>query len=595
MGYLNGEKIFGVIRTEHVSTVDDELSLVSENPVQNKVVTNALNKKLGVNYYINQYNYSTMLPDLDDVLDNNIYIIENSIANDIRNKPNSLPDGICLFECYKTSLNTTFTSFVWEQKITNIIKNKVFFRTKLGQNYSWGSWEEVGYKNNYLVNQYSTTNLTDFNNASQTEYYFITDLSLSISNKPDGATQGFGTLYNYRFFYGSSYNGRMQILECYALNKVFTRYKFDDDNNWSSWVDSSIKPIKDITWLNPDTYSSYVTNWNDIKDQSQYYIFNNSVWNGIQNSPDGADSQGILICYGKNYYTQSIYSSTQVVIIGAKIFSRHYLSHTNVWSDWSKYPETRTKITIGASANADYSDLKTGLDYAFSKENCDVYIEDGIYDLSSSIGTIGQGIHIGKNNKYYFSSNSKVICNYTGNDTTIQDENSIFASFQGYGDFEIYNLTAEASNIRYIIHDDNGGTSEKPNRHIFNGCNLKLDNTNHPNKDTYYHCIGGGLGVDSYIELNSCIMNSVYVPSGKADAQYHGNTGNNETAQGGKSNLIVKNCYFTHTFSVQNPNNETQKKQLIFSGNSVSYDLLLVNTSTDYWEIYKWNNEIRNS
>ncbi len=46
MGYINGNKVFQVVRTEHILSVDDELSTVSENPVQNKVVTQALNGKV---------------------------------------------------------------------------------------------------------------------------------------------------------------------------------------------------------------------------------------------------------------------------------------------------------------------------------------------------------------------------------------------------------------------------------------------------------------------------------------------------------------------------------------------------------------------
>ena len=137
-----------------------------------------------------------------------------------------------------------------------------------------------------------------------------------------------------------------------------------------------------------------------------------------------------------------------------------------------------------------------------------------------------------------------------------------------------------------------GGTRLSKYIHKYINCNIKIDNTNHPNGNTYFHCIGGGLGNNGTICIDSCEFNSVYTkPENISDVQYHGNW--NETQVDGHSCIYIKNCYFAHTMSISSPNTESKKKYLMFTNNSISSDLHLNNTSEDYWEIRKWNNEIR--
>ena len=77
------------------------------------------------------------------------------------------------------------------------------------------------------------------------------------------------------------------------------------------------------------------------------------------------------------------------------------------------------------------------------------------------------------------------------------------------------------------------------------------------------------------------------------DVQYHGNWANTSTTQNGHCKLFVIDCYFEHTFSISAPNYETNKKYLMFNGNSCSSGLKYNDTSSTYWDIKQWNNEVR--
>lgn len=259
----------------------------------------------------------------------------------------------------------------------------------------------------------------------------------------------------------------------------------------------------------------------------------------------------------------------------------------------SKYLENeREKVYIGA--NEEFTTIMDGFNYAYSKGSCDVYICEGVYEIPQSvIESYYLGIDIGNNNRYYFSSKAKIIANYQGTNVDVQSEFSIF--YNEGGNFEMYNLTAEASNIRYIIHDECGGSyleNTSAYTHKYINCNMTLDNTNALTTD-YYHCIGGGLGKNGEIVIENCYFNSVKVDSNnQSDVSYHGNWDNTRTD--GHAKIFITNSYFEHTLALSSPNTETQKKYVLFTGNSIKSDIILNSTTTDYWDIKKWNNDIRN-
>ena len=550
--------------------------------------------------FLNQY-YITPLTDLDNAPDNSLFVISDNNACNIANKPQyfRVDDHLstCLFYSYLTSYSGG--TKVKTQVYKSLVDDVVFYRNKFGTG-AWGSWTQDGVKyKNYFVNSGNYTSvLTDLNNAKINSTYVISLNGTTISNLPGSLSSSENVVLETITSY---YISTVQVLYQYLYSRIspdvmYTRIKIGD-NAWGAWTNLS----KTNIFINYYSYADDLPDLNNAKKNIMYYLNGlESYYSNVSNLPSGVNTgDAILQTYSTMYQNNTeCLVQTLVSKSSGKTFGRNKIG-TGAWGSWTQWgisPNGRNKIVIGSSASADYSSLVSGFQAAANQGNCDVYIEDGTYDVSSQIGSIGTGLVLGKNNKYFFSSNSKVVCNYTGDDETILTENSIFKSNMNDGDFELHNLTAEASRIRYIVHDENGSEqAQHISRHIYYGCKFTFDNTNNPYKDTYFHCIGGGLGSATEIVIDSCIFNSVYVPNGKADAQYHGNWASTTAAQNGKANLIVKNSYFAHTFSISSPNIETQKKQLIFSGNSVAYDLYYNATSDAYWDVYKWNNEIRGS
>lgn len=241
-----------------------------------------------------------------------------------------------------------------------------------------------------------------------------------------------------------------------------------------------------------------------------------------------------------------------------------------------------------------FNDIVDGFNYAFSKGNCDVYIE-GVWELNDYLNKVdtNKGIRIGNNNHYFFASDSKITFTYTGSNTNISNVTSAFISMRGFGDFEMYNATIECSNVRYCVHDDNGGVSSSnlpliSYTHKYINCNMKLTRPNTPENT---HCIGGGIGEDGYVVIDGCLFNSVNSQNG--DVSFHGNWSFNAYSIASKFNMFITNCYFEHTLQLVSPDPETTPKNLLFANNSISESIILNDTDTTKWNIKQWNNEIR--
>lgn len=251
----------------------------------------------------------------------------------------------------------------------------------------------------------------------------------------------------------------------------------------------------------------------------------------------------------------------------------------------------REKVVI--ASDGDFNDIFDGFEYAFKNKNCDVYINES-FDLTTILSNmvLFRGLRIGGNNKYIFSSKAIISFNYTGTDADILTYMAMFISRRGYGDFELYNLKAECSNIEYVVHDENGGIDTNefiPYIHKYINCNMTItrDIQTYPQ----VHCIGAGNGEAGYVVIDGCVFNGV--DSLYGDVGFHGNWINNSYSSQGKFNLIVTNSYFEHTLYLHDPDPENTPKQVLFTNNSISENLM--NTSASgKWDIKEWNNILRN-
>lgn len=250
----------------------------------------------------------------------------------------------------------------------------------------------------------------------------------------------------------------------------------------------------------------------------------------------------------------------------------------------------RHKITI--EHTDDINDFYNSMKSVYEIGNCDVYIRGGDYVYTDSfcdmlMDSNEKGILIGKNNRYFFDSKARLICDYRGSKESTSNLFVLNTTYDGVGYFELHNLTLLASNVCYGIHDEYRGRNE-PYRNVYEHCFIKVDNTGYSSGAYATNkCIGGGLGANSEVIIDGCYFEAT--TDDLEDVSYHGNT--NDT-----SHLLVKNSYFKHTLALNTPVSQTDEKTLIFCGNSLGQELYYQSEEArSAWNVFAWNNEIRNS
>lgn len=204
--------------------------------------------------------------------------------------------------------------------------------------------------------------------------------------------------------------------------------------------------------------------------------------------------------------------------------------------------------TIHVGAGEEFTSLLEAILYATKFMDSKVYVKSGTYNLISEFqnyyGTSFfdeydansvKGIILKNRVKIYFSSNARVDFKYTGSNKYV---NSLFSPFNAgeYG-FELHNLTLEAKNCRYPIHDERY-TSYDSYNNIYDNCNIYLDNSNNANWQSK-QCIGGGLGFAGNIEIKNCIFDSVNGTDDNGGVTYH-----NCSLSGAKSNVVITGNLF---------------------------------------------------
>ncbi len=192
--------------------------------------------------------------------------------------------------------------------------------------------------------------------------------------------------------------------------------------------------------------------------------------------------------------------------------------------------------------------LKEGLEIACQHKDSIVYVDEGTYDIIEEYGeeyfknyvysANDCGIILKNNVNVIFSPNTKVICNYTGDNHDIM---FYFSPFNvGVGGFRVENLNIECSRVRYCVHDDLGmfGNSHDFTKTEYQNCNMYLDNSQNTARESY-NCIGGGLPYNGEVVINGCIFESTAVSPKYGGVDYHQNGAN-----GAKSKSLITNCYF---------------------------------------------------
>lgn len=257
-------------------------------------------------------------------------------------------------------------------------------------------------------------------------------------------------------------------------------------------------------------------------------------------------------------------------------------------------------IYVEKDGTGNFTTLKEALEYSLVHPFTTIYVGNGTYDLIEEFGNdyftnfTGEsraGLKLDNYVHIIFSSNAKVICNYTGDNDKIKKDFSPFNTIAGgqqQKGFILENLNLECSNVRYAMHDETSGQAN-PYRNVYKNCRMVIDNSD--NTQGYPQCIGGGLGSSAEIIIENCYFESIHTDQTYDIVSYH-NGGN------GKSNIVVTGCYFAgkDRCRCSNSGSATEVSIMMVSNCSLGAEPRIIDEvsgANQNMRLIKWNNEIR--
>ncbi len=262
-------------------------------------------------------------------------------------------------------------------------------------------------------------------------------------------------------------------------------------------------------------------------------------------------------------------------------------------------------VTVKKDGTGDFTTLKEALAYAKDNSDLTIKVYKGTYDLIEEFGedyfanltgpSTRQGLQLRNGVHLIFSSGSKVVCHYKGDNDIVKTSFSPFNFMAGTKGFTLENLTLEASNVRCAINEEAGG-AETPNmyKNTYKNCKITIDNSN--NEVWRQHtCIGGGLGTHGEIIIENCSFIDMYNVNTTVNTVNYRN-GKNE---GAKSRIIVTGCYFSDntTFRLSYYGNSTEITEAYVSNCSMTHKPFVSSETSEYTienvKLVQWNNEIR--
>ena len=254
--------------------------------------------------------------------------------------------------------------------------------------------------------------------------------------------------------------------------------------------------------------------------------------------------------------------------------------------------------------NREYTKLKDAIEAAEKIMGATLYVDAGEYDLIQEYGSeffenlsssnTFSGIPLKNRIHIIFSPNAIVKLNYTGNNEYVLQMVSIF--YVGKYGFTLENCRADASRIRYVVHDDINGQQNCFSQHKYLNCNFSIDNSQGLWSNT---CIGGGLGLGSEVVIQGCVFDAhddngaaIYYhqfPTASANGASHITIVDNYIKNGCiELSLGTQLASLLKTIAVVSNNSVPQTSVIDESG-------IYVNGTGANTEIYSYNNQIRNN
>lgn len=265
---------------------------------------------------------------------------------------------------------------------------------------------------------------------------------------------------------------------------------------------------------------------------------------------------------------------------------------------------THRTYIVAKDGTGDYTTIKEAVEEATKYQNSTVVIKEGTYDLVSEFGktyldnlqsgyfgmVLKNGITIQGSPRAY------ITFNYDGTNPWIIENFSPFNTGNITG-YTLDGVNMSGRNCRYLIHDDpRPGQKEGYSKNVFKNCNFTI----YPSPDyanwKNHQIIGGGLGDNTIIEIDSCIFNAIFTDDVTmySSVSYHNSSSGSLHYQ---SSIIVKNCYFAdkNRLVFVGYGSAGEKTPVMITNNCFENvdDDILYDNNVDNMTIYKWNNVSR--
>ena len=215
------------------------------------------------------------------------------------------------------------------------------------------------------------------------------------------------------------------------------------------------------------------------------------------------------------------------------------------------YKSTGLYVEVGS--DKEYTTIREAVRIAGRVPNSTVVVHKGTYDLAqeysdviSSGGTAGVNLRNGIN--LIFLAGSYVTCNLDNTVASHEEFQPFYALHDQYplnASFTLNGLRMTASNCRYCVHDELE-TYSVPYVHNYINCEMHYSNTF--NSPKYVQCIGGGLGINGYINIDGGFYDgqtsapASSASTGQIPISYH-----NTSSGDGDSKIFIKNVYLNGT------------------------------------------------
>ena len=360
--------------------------------------------------------------------------------------------------------------------------------------------------------------------------------------------------------------------------------------------------------LNSSNYQMFLPDWNSAPSNSVYSIIstpsmlskNGGAWSDVPLPLYYRQCELVLETIGSTSSAGCIQICT-IANMAPQIYVRwlNNVGGVNVWTAFDDVgPSRNTSIVIDINGNGDFISFTEGINYATQFNGAHVYVMPGTYDIIDEYKTLygsdffnnynssstDRGIKLWNDVIVEFAPNAYLVCNYTGNNTYVQNLFSPLNS-GSYG-FTLINCNLIDHNVRYSMHDERGGqTDYYHNKYI--GCHFNHD------KGTgtgYIQAIGGGLGKNGLIEIENCVFESA--TSTEGIVSWH-----NSSADGARSQIFIRDSFVKGRvrFSWYGPE-DTLVSTMMITGCKMYDEPFTTRENTDYnninVEIIAWNNVI---